>query len=261
MRTGSVQAPPTPSSAKPTEAPPARAPRRAAGPIRRMLRTLSTILIVAGMLLILDAGMTVVWQEPLSALYARFNQQALAGELGHLENLTELQLRALEQLRTERRRIAFLARALRREAKTGDPIARIRAPRMGVDFVVVEGTSGATLRKGPGHYPDTAMPGLSGTVAVAGHRTTYQAPFRKLNQMRKGDPIVLQTPYGRFTYRTEARRIVAPTAYDYVTRRVGHDRLALTACHPLYSAAQRIVVFARLVSVQPLGRARVNPLL
>ena len=259
MRTGSVPAPPKPPApASPASGrPPGRV--RRAGSIRRSLRALSTVLIVSGSLLIVDAGLTLVWQEPLSALYAELNQQALAGELGELENLTELQLRSLERLRTERRRIAFLARALRREAKAGDPIGRISAPRMGADFVVVEGTDGATLRKGPGHYPDTTMPGLAGTVAVAGHRTTYQAPFRHLDRMRKGDPIVVQTPYGRFTYRTELRRIVSPTAYDYVTRRVGHDRLALTACHPLYSAAQRIVVFARLVSVEALGRARVEP--
>jgi hypothetical protein len=72
--------------------------------------------------------------------------------------------------------------------------------------------------------------------------------------MRRGDPIVVDMPYGRFTYRTELRRIVSPDAYRYVTRAVGHDRLALTACHPLYSAAQRIVVFGRLISFQPRGR-------
>jgi sortase A len=214
-------------------------------------------MIVAGSLLILDAILTVTWQEPVSALYGRYNQDALAGELSSTTDLTALQLQALDRLDSERRRIPFLARALRREARPGEPIGRIRSARMGIDFVVVEGTDGLTLRKGPGRYPDTSFPGLPGTVAIAGHRTTYGAPFRKLNLMRRGDPIVVETPYARFTYRTESQTIVDPDAYEFVTRDVGYDRLALTACHPLYSAAQRIVVFARLQSVQARGRARV----
>ena len=226
--------------------------------MRRTLRGLSSVLIISGLLMILDAGLTLLWQEPVSALYARFNQRALAGQLAGLENLTQLQLRTLDRLRTERRRIAFLARAQRQRARPGHAIGRIKIDRIKIDFVVVEGTDPETLRKGPGHYPDTALPGLRGTTALAGHRTTYLAPFRKLNQMRKGDLIEVDMPYGRFVYRTQLRRIISPTAYEYVTHRVGYDRLALTACHPLYSAAQRIVVFARLVSVEARGRARVG---
>jgi sortase A len=228
------------------------------GRVRSGLRALSTVLIVCGSLLILDAGLTLAWQEPLSALYARLHQQALGGDLARLQNLTELQLRALARLRTEQRRIAFLARAERRRVKPGDALGRIKIPRAGADFVVVEGTGTEDLKKGPGHYPDTAFPGLHGTVAVAGHRTTYLAPFRNLNRMRPGDEVVLEMPYARLTYRAELRRIVSPAAYDYVTARRSYDRLALTACHPLYSAAQRIVVFARLVSAQARGRARVS---
>jgi sortase A len=225
--------------------------------VRRALRALSSVLIVSGSLLIFDAGLTVVWQEPVSLVYAHFNQEALAGELVDAADLTELQLSTLNRLDSERRRITFLARALRRRAKPGQPIGRIRSARMGINFVVVQGTDGDSLRKGPGHYPDTTFPGLRGTVAIAGHRTTYAAPFRRLNLMRKGDRILVDMPYARFVYRVELRRIVDPDAYEYVTHRVGYNRLALTACHPLYSAAQRIVVFARLVSVQARGLARV----
>jgi sortase A len=227
--------------------------------VRRGLRALSTVLIVSGVLLILDAGVTLVWQEPISAVYAKFQQRQLAGELKDLENLTDLQLRALERLRTENRRIAFLARLLRRQSAPGDPIGRIKISKTGTNFVVVEGTDPVDLRKGPGHYADTTFPGLRGTVAIAGHRTTYLAPFRKLDQVRRGDEIVLEMPYGRFTYRTELNRIVSPKAYDYVTARRGYNRLALTACHPLYSAKQRIVVFARLVRAEARGKARVRP--
>jgi sortase A len=225
--------------------------------VRQVLRALSTVLIVSGALLVADAGLTLVWQEPISAVYAKLQQRQLAGQLNDLENLTDLQLRALQRLRTENRRIAFLARLLRRRSEPGDAIGRIKIKRMGIDFVVVEGTNANDLRKGPGHYADTPFPGIRGTVAIAGHRTTYLAPFRKLNEMARGDLITLEMPYARFTYRTELRRIVDPSAYAYVTARKRYDRLALTACHPLYSARQRIVVFARLVDVQARGRARV----
>jgi sortase A len=225
--------------------------------MRRALRAFSTILIVAGCLLIADAGITLAWQEPLSAIYARITQDRLGNDLRALERLrpTDLELRALARLRTEGRRVAFLARLLRRNVKTGEAIGRIRIPKIGISFVVVQGTDGATLQKGPGHYPDTPLPGLPGTVAIAGHRTTYLAPFRRINDLRKGDEVSIEMPYARFTYRIDKTKIVKPTAYS-VIRPVGHNQLVLTACHPLYSAAQRYVVFAREVDVQARGAAR-----
>jgi sortase A len=223
----------------------------------RALRALSTVLMIAGALLLADAAVTLVWQEPLSALYARIHQDRLAGQLPDLRRLTDLQLRALARLRTEQRRIAFLARALQHRVGTGDALGRIRIKRMGIDFVLVQGADPGDLREGPGHYLGTPLPGLRGTVAIAGHRTTYLAPFRHLDQVRRGDLIVLTMPYGRFTYRAQKRQIVSPDAYHYVTAAHGYDRLALTACHPLYSASQRIVVFARLISTRALGPARV----
>jgi sortase A len=226
--------------------------------MRRALRALSTILIVAGVLLIADAGLTLAWQEPISAIYARLTQNQLGDDLRHLERVppTELQRRALARLRTEQRRIAFLARVQRRQSKPGDAIGRIRIRKIGISFVVVQGTDGSSLQKGPGHYPDTRFPGLPGTVAIAGHRTTYLAPFRHINDLHKGNVIELEMPYGRFTYSVEKTRIVSPSEYS-VIRSVGYPRLVLTACHPLYSAAQRIVVFARQVAVQARGAALV----
>lgn len=220
--------------------------------MRRALRILSSVLIVAGALLLLDAGLTVVWQEPVSALYARAGQERLESQLSELraQGPSALEQRALATVKDSKGRVAFFARALRHRAVEGRAVARLRADRIGLDTVVVEGTDGDTLRKGPGHYPGTPLPGAPGTVAVAGHRTTYGAPFRKLDQFRPGDPIEVEMPYGTFVYEVERARIVAPTA-TWVTRRVAHDRLVLTACHPLYSAEQRIVVFARLVETRP----------
>jgi sortase A len=116
--------------------------------------------------------------------------------------------------------------------------------------VVVHGTGTGDLRKGPGHYPDTPLPGERGTVAIAGHRTTYGAPFRNVDKLERGDRIELAMPYGQFTYRVERTQIVPPTAL-WVTDRVRFDRLVLSACHPLYSAAERIIVFARLEGAAP----------
>jgi sortase A len=224
--------------------------------MRRALRASSTVLIVAGALMVIDAGVTFAWQEPVSALMARIAQDRLAGELERIEETqpTPVQRRALRSLRTDRRQIAFLAREARQAAEEGEAIGRIEIPSIGARYVVVEGTGGATLRRGPGHYPDTTFPGLGGSVAIAGHRTTYGAPFRNVDDLEAGDEIVLEMPYGRFTYAVQRTRIVPPTAL-WVTDDVGYERLVLSACHPLYSAAERIVVFARLRDVAPRGAA------
>jgi sortase A len=213
---------------------------------RRALRALSTVLIVAGALVLADGVATLVWQEPLTALYNRVQQDALAGELESLEQAppTPVEQRAIAQLRDPRRRLAFRARALDRRTGPGDALGRLRIPAIGLSTIVVAGTGGAELRSGPGHYEETALPGQRGTVGIAGHRTTYGAPFRRVDELDSGDRIELRMPYGTFAYRVERTRIVAPTQVD-VVERVAYDRLVLTACHPLYSAAERIVVFAR----------------
>lgn len=224
--------------------------------MRRAARVASSVLIIVGVLFIADAAVTLAWQEPVSAILADIDQSQLSGDLDRLEAAppSALQVRALRHLGNSSRRIAFLARALRRALKPGRAIGRISIPQIGARFVVVEGTDTATLRKGPGHYPATPLPGLPGTVAIAGHRTTYLAPFRQVDKLRRGDPITLDMPYARFTYRVEGTRIVPPTQTS-VTRRVGYDRLVLSACHPLYSAAKRIIIFARLSATEPRGPA------
>jgi sortase A len=223
--------------------------------MRRVLRPLSTVLIVAGVLLLADAAATLLWQEPLSAVYGRVQQDKLGDRLAAIERapLAAVDPRALRRLDASRR-LAFSARSLARRSDDGDPLGRIRIPKIGVSDVFVAGTDAGDLRLGPGHYPATPLPGQRGTVAIAGHRTTYGAPFHDVDDLRRGDRIELAMPYGRFTYRVERTRIVAPTATE-VTDPVGYDRLVLSACHPLYSAAQRIIVFARLERAEARGRA------
>ncbi len=185
-------------------------------------------LLVMGLLLIAEAAVTVLWQEPFSALSAHRQQQRLAARLDRSHPLP--------------------ARRLKRYADEGDPLGRIAIPRIGVRFVFVSGTGAADLRKGPGHYTDTALPGERGTVGIAGHRTTYLAPFRNIDDLKRGDRIALAMSYGTFTYRVAGTKIVSPRDVSVLRHRSG-DWLVLTACHPLYSAARRIVVSARLARV------------
>ncbi|MBA2439479.1 MAG: class E sortase [Thermoleophilaceae bacterium] len=196
-------------------------------PAREVTRFLSSVLMVTGALLILDAVVTVAWQEPISSFFANRQQSRLG-----------------DALATPPRRV------IERKPLRGDAIGRITLPTQDRSYYVIEGTDTADLRKGPGHYSDTPLPGRRGTVAIAGHRTTYLAPFRQVDKLKRGDRVIVDMTYGRFTYRVEKTRIVKPEQTE-VKRRVGHDRLVLTACHPLYSAAQRIVVFARFAGRGP----------
>lgn len=215
--------------------------------MRRALRGLSTVMILAGLFLLADVGVTLAWQEPLSALYGKLRQDALSKDLGKLEAAppSPSEQRALARLSDQSAKIAFLARSLRRRTDDGEAIGRVRFPSLHENWVMVEGTDSPDLRKGPGHYPDTSLPGLPGTTAVAGHRTTYLAPFRDLDKLHRGDTIELRMPYATFVYEYEQTRVVTPDSL-WVTKDVGYQRLVLSACHPKYSAAKRIVVFAKL---------------
>ena len=224
--------------------------------MRRLLRALSSVLIIAGVLLLFDAGLTVAWQEPVSALYAQVTQDRLGGDLDDLEDSgpTPLEERVLRRLGTDERKLSFLARSLKRRLDEGDAAGRIDIPAIGADYVVVDGIGTGALRKGPGLFPQNSYPGAGGTTAIAGHRTTYLAPFRNVDDLDRGDDIIVDMPYAKFTYEVERTRIVDPDAL-WVLDDVSYDRVVLTACHPLYSAAQRIVVFGRLVKTEPKASA------
>ncbi len=192
-----------------------------------VLRFLASVMMVSGVLLIGDAGATLLWQEPVSWLVAERQQ-------GRLE----------EALASPPQRV------LDRKPLKGDAIGRISIPSIGVAEYVVEGTGTGDLRKGPGHYPSTPLPGERGTAAIAGHRTTYGAPFRRLDDVARGDRVIVDMPYGRFVYRVERTKVVDDQDLSVLDRR-SYDRLVLSACHPLYSAAQRVIAFARLERRQP----------
>jgi sortase A len=195
--------------------------------MRAALRFVASVMMVSGALLITDAAVTLLWQEPVSAFVAERQQQELENALFDPPE-----------------------RVVQRKPLKGDAIARMRIPAIGVDDYVVEGTDTSSLRKGPGHYPETPLPGDPGTAAIAGHRTTYGAPFREIDKLKRGDRIVLDMPDGRFIYRVTRTKIVDDSDLS-VLDPVGYKQLVLSACHPLYSAAQRVIAFARQVRREP----------
>src|SRR5215203_2333052 len=133
--------------------------RLRAHPIRVVLRFVASVMMVSGVLLISDAAATLLWQEPVSAYFSQ-----------------------RQQVKLEKALVDPPARVVRKEPLRGDALGKLLIPSIGVSEYVVEGTDADNLRKGPGHYPDTPLPGQHGTSAIAGHRTTYGAPFRNLNE-------------------------------------------------------------------------------
>ncbi len=129
----------------------------------------------------------------------------------------------------------------------GDPIARLELPRLGVDKIVVAGVEKNDLKKGPGHYPETPLPGQLGNSAIAGHRTTFGQPFFDVDKLETGDEIIVTTVAGRFVYRVTGQEIVSPSDYQVIaTTDPTLATLTLTSCHPKYTARERIIVYSEL---------------
>jgi sortase A len=224
--------------------------------MRRLLRDISSILILSGLLLLVDGGITLVWQEPVTAAIGLIRRDDVDRQYLSYGTapLSHSQSRALRGIHVTRQRIGYLARTDLARIHNGDAIGQIEIPRIGHTYNVVQGTDTSDLEAGPGHYESTALPGMGQTVGIAGHRTTYLAPFRFLNELTRGDRIIVTMPYGVFTYVVQRQQIVLPTDVSVVDN-VGYDRLVLSACNPIYSAAQRLIVFARLHGVTPRGPA------
>lgn len=218
--------------------------------MRRVLHILSVTLITAGVVVLADVATTLAWKEPVSTVYGSIQQGKAEDELAELESRfpARADLREVEHVEGIRQKVEVLAGLFAKRARQGEAIGRLRIPSIDLEVVAVEGTDTASLQKGPGHYPETPFPGQGGTTAIAGHRTTYLAPFRHLDQLQPGDEIEIEMPYANFAYRVERTRVVDDSAVGII-HKVGYERLVLTACHPLYSAAQRIAAFAKLEEV------------
>jgi sortase (surface protein transpeptidase) len=194
-----------------------------------MRRAVAAAMVLAGVLALADAALTLAWQEPVSALRARAAQPRLRAELRALE------LAVPGPSGTQRRAaVAPSARAVRRRTHDGAAVARLRIPRIGLDAVVVRGTRPDDLERAPGLLDTTALPGERGTVAIAGHRTTYGAPFRHLDRLRRGDRLTVAMPYATLRYAVEGGERPSygrPSAFgadrlsSAVFRRSAHRRL------------------------------------
>jgi sortase A len=211
-----------------------------------------TILIGLGVVLVAYAAVVWFWGDPITALYARYEQDQLSQSF-------EREVRAWPQAPAAPDPTAAISH-VRADAhryaaglEDGHPFGRLVISRLGLSVIVVQGTDWwGDLSKGPGHYTQTSVPGLGRTVAIAGHRTTFGAWFRHIDALRTGDPITLQTPYATFHYRVQLHRVVKSDDWSII-RPEGYERLVLSACHPLYSASHRWIVFARAVSETPRG--------
>jgi sortase A len=215
--------------------------------VQRAVRIVSTMLITAGIVVLVDAGLTLVWQEPLSAAYGSLEQGKAEDQLNDLEVQypSPADLAAIARVSGSPEKARILAQRFEPHLQDGHAIGRIKIDRIGLDMVVVQGTDTSSLQKGPGHYRNTPLPGQPGTVAIAGHRTIYLAPFRHIDEIDPGDEIRIEMPYAAFTYVMQRHEVVDPSDVG-ILKPVGFNQLVLTACHPPYSAAHRYAVFAKL---------------
>jgi sortase A len=212
----------------------------------RALGIIGKVLIGAGTILLLFAAYQ-VWG---TSYQEEHTQTTLRTTLVHESNNAEVrhalaEAAALDKLPTGPPVVAATTSA----PSEGDAIGEIRIPVIGINQVVVEGTNTQDLRKGPGHYIGTPLPGQVGNAAVAGHRTTYGHPFYNLDSVKVGDPIVLTTIQGIFVYDAVRTQVVSPDNTEVIKNAPG-DLLTLTTCNPRFSASTRLVVTAVLAHSQ-----------
>ena len=221
-------------------------PEREGKRANRTKRIAAVAMITAGLVVLADVGVTLAWKEPVSSLYASVRQSDAGDDVAALKS--EFPQAAARNQAQLRREVHRLANRFEGEVTQGQGIGYIRIPAIDADYALVEGIDLSELESGPGRYSSAALPGQGETVAVAGHRTTFLAPFRHIDELEVGDDVEIEMPYATFHYSVEHARVVEPDQLE-VVRPVGRERLVLTACHPLHSAAQRYVVFAELESV------------
>jgi len=200
------------------------------------------------------------WQDPFTALYTHWKQHQLS-------QAYERRFSAYEpaQLRQNEVSVSAMTKVIAREARLyrihsgrGQAIGRIRVPRLDLNMILVNGTDHNSLTKGPGRDRRTYMPGEGQLVYIAGHRTTYLAPFAHIERLRSGDAVTLDVPYATFRYRVFKHRIVGAHEMS-VLRSHGVEVVELQACHPRFFASQRYIAYARLVRVEPRGGAAFEP--
>jgi sortase A len=218
--------------------------------VRLAGRILGLLLIVAGALMLTWVVVVWQWQDPFTAIYTHIEQNRLSHSYERRVRAYHPKPTHGKDLAAVQVQIAAEARAYRRTLQTGSPVGRLQIGRIGVKMVVVQGTDDETLKKGPGHYEPSALPGEGHLIYVAGHRTTYLAPFAHIDDIKAGDYITFSVPYATFTYRVQRHYIVRSDQLS-VLQDHGSEILRLQACHPRFFATHRYIVDATLASVTP----------
>ena len=216
-----------------------------------MRHRLGTLLLVIGVGVLAWAATVYFWKDPFTTAYTAYEQRRLASNLDEQFDSWRPNREPVSQSGepTKRDDVSREAKRYRLASKDGDAIARIRIPRLDLNLVVVNGTSVSDLRRGPGRHLDTYMPGEHELVYIAGHRTTYGAPFGDINELQPGDTITLELPYATIVYRVTRHRIVDDNDVS-VLESPHHEQLVLQACHPRFFASQRYLVYATPASVK-----------
>jgi sortase A len=224
--------------------------------VHRFARIFGTLLIAAGVLTLAWVVVVWRWEDPFTALYTHVQQTRLSH--AYDRRAAAFKPHISGNLAAVERQVAREARDYRRTLRSGDPVGRLKIGRIGLNMVVVQGTDHETLKSGPGHYRGSALPGEGRLIYIAGHRTTYLAPFAYINNIRVGDFIRFELPYGVFTYRATRHYVVAENEVS-VLRNRGTEVLRLQACHPRFFASHRYIVDAKLVGVVPTGGSSYAP--
>ncbi len=216
--------------------------------MRRFVRSLGLVMIVAGVGALAWAFTIWQWQDPVTLTLNKLEQRELRQSYERRLAAPSGQLSATPAATSSKPKLDALAARWRTTSKRGDAVARLRIPALGLDQVVVNGTDSKTLRRGPGRYLGSKMPGEGELVYIAGHRTTYGAPFSHLDRLEQGDRVFIELPYGTFEYEITGHRIVPATRVSELISR-GREQLALQACHPRFFATQRYIVYGKPVAV------------
>jgi sortase A len=219
------------------------------GVARVVLRSSGALLVLGGVLVLAWVLAVWQWQDPITLVLNKRDQARLAS--AYEERVAHTRV-APERSQGESAAARYLREAVAYRAGTGvgDPIGRLDVPRLGLHVVVVLGTDTESLKKGPGLHPPTGFPGEGRLSYVAGHRTTYGAPFSHIDKLRAGDRVTLEVPYGTFRYVVTGHRIVRADQLEVLQSR-GREEIALQACWPRFFASHRYIVYARLARVLP----------
>ena len=224
--------------------------------MRWVLRGTGILLALAGSLVLLWALAVWQWQDPITLVLNKRAQSELASAYAVRVEREQTLLRPRPVVKKESPAPSqfALAAAYRKRTEQGEPIGRLTVPRMDLSIMVVYGTETETLKKGPGLHESTGFPGQNFLTYVAGHRTTYGAPFSDIDKLEPGDKITFEVPYGTYRYEVVGHRIVRDDQIEVLKGR-GREELALQACWPRFFASHRYIAYAKLVAVDPTTAA------